>query len=97
MVQLDPKVWGPHMWFFLHTISMTYPVRPNAVTKKIYYEIDCTGKTFTMIANWKRERKERRREEKNCLQGARRAKHLTLSVCAIHIVLYVWTVLCFVG
>jgi hypothetical protein len=38
MVQLDPKVWGPHMWFFLHTISMTYPVRPNAVTKKIYYE-----------------------------------------------------------
>jgi len=38
MVQLDPTVWGPHMWFFLHTISMTYPVRPNAVTKKIYYE-----------------------------------------------------------
>ena len=38
MVQLDPTVWGPHMWFFLHTISMTYPARPNAVTKKIYYE-----------------------------------------------------------
>lgn len=38
VVYLDPKVWGPHYWFFLHTISMCYPVRPNAVTKKKYYE-----------------------------------------------------------
>ena len=38
VVNLDPKVWGPHYWFFLHTISMSYPVRPNAVTKKKYYE-----------------------------------------------------------
>ena len=38
MTQLDPNVWGPHMWFFLHTIEMTYPLRPNAVTKKKYYE-----------------------------------------------------------
>lgn len=38
MTQLDPNVWGPHMWFFLHTIAMTYPLRPNAVTKKKYYE-----------------------------------------------------------
>lgn len=36
--QLDPTVWGPHMWFFLHTIAMTYPLRPNAVTKKKYYD-----------------------------------------------------------
>ncbi len=35
---LDPKVWGPHYWFFLHTISMSYPLRPNSVTKKKYYE-----------------------------------------------------------
>jgi len=35
---LDPKVWGPHYWFFLHTIAMTYPHHPNAVTKKKYYE-----------------------------------------------------------
>jgi len=35
---LDPKVWGPHYWFFLHTLSMTYPHHPNAVTKKKYYE-----------------------------------------------------------
>ena len=30
--------WGPHYWFFLHTLAMTYPHRPNAVTKKKYYE-----------------------------------------------------------
>ena len=38
MIQLDPKVWGPHMWFFINTIAMTYPNRPNAITKKKYYD-----------------------------------------------------------
>ena len=37
-VYLDPKVWGPHYWFFLHTLAMTYPHHPNGVTKKKYYE-----------------------------------------------------------
>ena len=23
---LDPTIWGPHYWFFLHTIAMTYPI-----------------------------------------------------------------------
>jgi len=35
---LDPSVWGPHYWFFLHTIAMTYPHHPNAVTKKKFYD-----------------------------------------------------------
>jgi hypothetical protein len=35
---LDPKVWGPHYWFFLHTITMFYPLHPNTVTKKKYYD-----------------------------------------------------------
>lgn len=35
---LDPTIWGPHFWFFLHTIAMTYPIRPNDVTRKKYYE-----------------------------------------------------------
>ena len=35
---LDPKVWGPHYWFFLHTVAMTYTHHPNSVTKKKYYE-----------------------------------------------------------
>ena len=34
----DPKVWGPHYWFMLHTITMNYPLRPNTVTKKKYYD-----------------------------------------------------------
>lgn len=38
MVLYDPSVWGPHFWFFLDTIAMTYPKHPNAVTKKIYYD-----------------------------------------------------------
>jgi hypothetical protein len=38
MTNLDPKIWGPHYWFFLHTISMSYPIHPNAVTKKKYYD-----------------------------------------------------------
>ena len=37
-VYLDPKIWGPHYWFFIHTVAMTYPIRPNAITKKKYYE-----------------------------------------------------------
>ena len=36
--RLDPTVWGPHYWFFLHTIAMSYPIHPNAVTKKKYYD-----------------------------------------------------------
>jgi len=38
MANLDPKIWGPKFWFFLHTISLTYPNYPNAITKKKYYE-----------------------------------------------------------
>jgi len=35
---LNPEVWGPHYWFFLHTIALHYPHYPNDVTKKKYYE-----------------------------------------------------------
>jgi len=37
-VYLDPKIWGPHYWFFIHTVAMTYPHHPNTITKKKYYE-----------------------------------------------------------
>lgn len=36
---LDPQVWGPHYWFFLHTVARTYPRHPNAVTKRKYYDL----------------------------------------------------------
>ena len=35
---LDSTIWGPPMWFFLHTSAMCYPLYPNAVTKKKYYD-----------------------------------------------------------
>lgn len=37
-MELDPTVWGPHYWFVLHTIALCYPLYPNDVTKKKYYE-----------------------------------------------------------
>jgi Erv1 / Alr family len=33
----DPRIWGPHYWFFLQTVARTYPHHPSSVTKKIYY------------------------------------------------------------
>ena len=39
MAVLDPTVWGPWYWGFLHTIAMSYPHHPNDVTKKKYYEL----------------------------------------------------------
>ena len=38
MTYLDPRVWGKHYWFFLDTVAMTYPHRPNDGTKKKYYD-----------------------------------------------------------
>tara|TARA_X000000950_G_scaffold273870_1_gene358192 strand:+ start:918 stop:1349 length:432 start_codon:yes stop_codon:yes gene_type:complete len=34
---LNPEVWGPHYWFVIHTIALTYPLNPNDITKKKYY------------------------------------------------------------
>ena len=51
MKYLDPKVWGPHYWFFLHTLSMTYPIYPNAVSKKKYYDIIQNLPLFIPVEN----------------------------------------------
>jgi hypothetical protein len=37
-IELESRVWGPHYWFFFHTIALTYPKNPNTITKKKYYE-----------------------------------------------------------
>lgn len=34
----DASIWGPHFWFFLHTIPMNYPIHPNPATKRKYYD-----------------------------------------------------------
>ena len=38
-MKFDANTWGPHYWFFLHTIAEFYPLTPNEVTKKKYYEL----------------------------------------------------------
>jgi len=30
---MDPEVWGPHTWIFLHTITFNYPENPNSNDK----------------------------------------------------------------
>ena len=37
-MNFDPNIWGPHYWFFLHTIAHSYPTKPNEVTKRKYYD-----------------------------------------------------------
>jgi len=37
--KFDAEIWGPHYWFFLHTVSHTYPLYPNEVTKRKYYDL----------------------------------------------------------
>lgn len=39
MEKINPDVWGPHLWFFLHTVAYGYPKYPNAVTKRKYYDL----------------------------------------------------------
>jgi hypothetical protein len=39
MTLYDPSIWGPHFWFFLDTIAMSYPKHPNSITKKIYFDL----------------------------------------------------------
>ena len=38
-MKFDSSVWGPHYWFFLHTIAESYPMTPNSVTKRKYYDL----------------------------------------------------------
>ena len=35
----DENIWGPHYWFFLHTVAHSYPTNPNEVTKRKYYDL----------------------------------------------------------
>jgi len=38
-MKFDANTWGPHYWFFLHTIAEFYPLTPNEVTIKKHYEL----------------------------------------------------------
>jgi FAD-linked sulfhydryl oxidase len=36
--QFEPTVWGPHYWFFIHSVAHSYPDHPNSTTKRKYYD-----------------------------------------------------------
>ena len=31
---MEAKIWGPHAWIFLHSITMAYPENPTDNDKK---------------------------------------------------------------
>ena len=34
----EPTVWGPHFWFILMTLAVSYPLKANETTQKKYYD-----------------------------------------------------------
>ncbi len=38
-MHLNSEVWVPHLQFLLQTISVMYPINPNDVCKKKYYDM----------------------------------------------------------
>ena len=38
-MRFHSEIWGPHYWFFLHTVAESYPMYPNEVTKRKYYDL----------------------------------------------------------
>ena len=50
-MEFDPTVWGPHYWFFLHTIAHSYPTTPNEVTKRKYYDTIQNMPLFIPVAD----------------------------------------------
>ena len=38
-MRFDASVWGPHYWFFLHTVAESYPLNPTPITKRKYYDL----------------------------------------------------------
>lgn len=31
---MDPEVWGPHVWIFLHSVTLSYPKNPSETDKQ---------------------------------------------------------------
>jgi len=50
-MSLDPKIWGPHYWFVLHSIALSYPLNPNETTKKKYYDFFHNLPLFLPVSN----------------------------------------------
>jgi hypothetical protein len=38
MSQASAKTWGPHYWFFMMSVALSYPDFPNETTRRKYYD-----------------------------------------------------------
>jgi len=38
-MELDASIWGSSYWFFIHTMTFTYPEHPTTTIKKKYYDM----------------------------------------------------------
>ena len=38
MRKFDSNVWGPHYWFFIQTLALSYPDFPNEIIKRKFYD-----------------------------------------------------------
>ena len=47
----NPIIWGPHYWFVLYTIALSYPLNVNESTKKKYYDFITNLPLFLPISN----------------------------------------------
>jgi hypothetical protein len=36
---MDPTVWGPKLWFALHTMTFNYPINPTYQDKRHYHDL----------------------------------------------------------
>jgi hypothetical protein len=51
VLNFDPQLWGPSVWFLIHTSSLRYPMNPTADDKKhfgdfirsLQYVLPCVG------------------------------------------------------
>ena len=48
---MDPKVWGPFLWYILHIISFNYPLNPSYADKRIYHDFYVNFKDLIPCAN----------------------------------------------
>ena len=48
---LNPTIWGPHYWFVLYTIALSYPNNSNDSTKKKYYDFITNLPLFLPISD----------------------------------------------
>tara|TARA_Y100000310_G_C20576420_1_gene760639 strand:+ start:363 stop:818 length:456 start_codon:yes stop_codon:yes gene_type:complete len=39
---MNPSIWGPKMWFTLHTITLNYPTKPTHRDQQSYYNFFTT-------------------------------------------------------